>query len=158
MEPQITELKEKQLVGIHTTMSLVHNKTFELWGKFRPRVHEIANRVSSDFISMQVYDPTYFANFNPTNPFVKWATVEVADHKNVPNGLERFVLQGGTYAVFHYKGSSADTSIFQYIFTEWLPKSEYQLDDRPHFEVLGSKYKNNDPDSEEEIWIPIKEK
>jgi AraC family transcriptional regulator len=30
------------------------------------------------------------------------------------------------------------------------------LDQRPHVEVMGEKYKNNDPDSEEEIWIPIK--
>jgi AraC family transcriptional regulator len=34
----------------------------------------------------------------------------------------------------------------------------YFLDDRPHFEILGDKYKNGDPDSEEEIWIPIKQK
>lgn len=38
----------------------------------------------------------------------------------------------------------------------WLPASDYNLDNRPHFEVLGEKYKNNDPTSEEEIWIPIK--
>lgn len=25
-----------------------------------------------------------------------------------------------------------------------------------HFEILGEKYKNNDPLSEEDIWIPIK--
>jgi hypothetical protein len=24
--------------------------------------------------------------------------------------------------------------------------------------LLGEKYKNNDPDSEEEIWIPIRKK
>ena len=60
--------------------------------------------------------------------------------------------------IFDYKGSSTDTSIFQYIFRTWLPSSSYQLDDRPHFEVLGAKYKNNDPESEEEIWIPIKPK
>jgi predicted transcriptional regulator YdeE len=29
-------------------------------------------------------------------------------------------------------------------------------DDRPHFEVLGKNYKNNDPVSEEEIWIPVR--
>lgn len=29
---------------------------------------------------------------------------------------------------------------------------------QPHFEVLGEKYKDNDPTSEEEIWIPIKAK
>jgi AraC family transcriptional regulator len=60
------------------------------------------------------------------------------------------------YAVFDYKGLNTDSSIFIYIFTEWLPGSIYVLDERPHFEVLGEKYKNNDPDSEEEICIPIK--
>ena len=72
--------------------------------------------------------------------------------------FDHFVLEGGLYAVFDYKGSSADPSIFQYIYTDCLPKSEYLLDDRPHFEILGEKYKNNDPESEEEIWIPIKTK
>jgi AraC family transcriptional regulator len=67
-------------------------------------------------------------------------------------------LTGGLYAVFDYKGLSTDNSIFQFIFGTWLPSSEYDLDDRPHFEVLGNKYKNNDPTSEEEIWIPIKMK
>ena len=72
--------------------------------------------------------------------------------------METYSLAGGLYAVFDYKGSSTDPSIFQHIFGTWLPNSEYMLDDRPHFEVLGDKFKNNDPNSEEEIWIPIKTK
>jgi AraC family transcriptional regulator len=39
-----------------------------------------------------------------------------------------------------------------------VPASNYDLDDRPHFEILGDKYKNGDPNSEEDIWIPIKPK
>jgi AraC family transcriptional regulator len=70
--------------------------------------------------------------------------------------MEPFRLEGGLYAVFDFKGSGNDKSIFQYIFGTWLPGSDYNLDNRPHFEVLGEKYKNNDPGSEEEIWIPIK--
>lgn len=76
----------------------------------------------------------------------------------MPNEMETFTLTAGLYAVFDYKGSSADNRIFQYIFGVWLPNSVYLLDDRPHFEVLGDKYKNADPDSEEEIWIPIRTK
>jgi AraC family transcriptional regulator len=60
--------------------------------------------------------------------------------------------------VFNYKGRTGDSDVFTYIFGSWLPGSSYLLDDRPHFEILGEKYKNNDPDSEEEIWIPITEK
>jgi AraC family transcriptional regulator len=37
-----------------------------------------------------------------------------------------------------------------------VTNSKYLLDNRPHFETLGEKYKNEDPSSEEEVWIPIK--
>jgi AraC family transcriptional regulator len=139
-------------------MSLVNNKTSQLWSQLVPRIKEIQNKVSKDKISMQVYPPLYYQHFNPRNEFQKWATVEVHDFQNIPDGMKTFVLEGGLYAVFDYKGSSADNSIFQYIFSKWLPNSPYLVDDRPHFEVLGSKYRNNNPNSEEEIWIPIKEK
>ena len=72
--------------------------------------------------------------------------------------MERILLPASVYAVFDYKGLSTDTSIFQYIFGAWLPSSPYVLDQRPHFEVLGEKYKNNDVNSEEQIYIPIKSK
>jgi AraC family transcriptional regulator len=68
----------------------------------------------------------------------------------------RFDLPAGTYAVFVHKGGpSKAAQTFQYILTEWLPGSEYVLDQRPHFEVLGEKYKHNDPEAEEEIWLPV---
>lgn len=158
MNPRIEQLEEKKLVGLNIKMSLTNNLTGQLWGQFGPRIKEIQNRVTEDKISMQVYDPSYYQNFSPANEFEKWATVGVTDFDNIPDGMKSFTLQEGTYAVFDYKGSSADPSIFQYIFGEWLPSSSYHIDDRPHFEVLGKNYKNNDPESEEEIWIPIVEK
>jgi len=82
--------------------------------------------------------------------------VVVSDFDELPEGMEPFVLPGGLYAVFHYKGLNTDHTIFQYIIETWLPDSMYRLDNRPHFEVLGDSYKNNDPASEEDIWIPIK--
>lgn len=158
MQPRIENLKQKKLVGKRLTMSLADNKTGELWKSFMPKRREITNKLTNDLISMQVYKPNHFAEFSPTNEFVKWATVEVVDFDNVPSDLETITLTGGLYAVFDYKGSSADSSVFQYIFGTWLPNSDYLLDDRPHFEVLGEKYKNADPNSEEEIWIPIRQK
>jgi AraC family transcriptional regulator len=158
MQPRIELLQEKKLVGIRLTMSLANNKTGELWRSFMPRRSAITNNLTTDLISLQVYNPTHFTNFSPLNEFEKWALVEVADFDSVPEGMEPFTLTGGLYAVFNYKGSSADTSVFQYIFGTWLPNSAFVLDDRPHFEVLGVKYKNADPDSEEEIWIPVRQK
>ncbi|MEQ8908938.1 MAG: GyrI-like domain-containing protein [Vicingaceae bacterium] len=158
MNPRIENLKEKKLIGQNIKMSLINNKTAFLWGQFAPRIKEIQKRTSEDKIAMQIYPPHYYKNFRPKLEFEKWATVEVQSFEKLPDGMKSFILKGGLYAIFDYKGSSSDHSIFEYIFSEWLPNSEYVVDNRPHFEVLGTKYKNNDPNSEEEIWIPIKEK
>lgn len=158
MNPRIEHLKEKKLIGKCLRMSLANNKTGELWKSFMSRRKEITNNLSNELISMQIYKPTYFENFNPANEFEKWATIEVTHFDNIPVEMGKFLLKSGLYAVFDYKGASNNPSIFQYIFGTWLPKSDYVLDDRPHFEVLGEKYKNADPNSEEEIWIPIRKK
>ncbi len=158
MTPRIEKLEEKKLVGHSIKMSVSQNKTGQLWEQFAPKIKEIKNRVSKDKISMQVYPSSYFETFNPNAEFEKWATVEVNDFNSIPDGMQSFTMQEGLYAVFDYRGSSTDTSIFQYIFSQWLPNSVYQIDNRSHFEVLGEGYKNNNPTSEEEIWIPIKNK
>ncbi|HHB79051.1 MAG TPA: AraC family transcriptional regulator [Saprospiraceae bacterium] len=155
IQPKIKKLSQKKLIGKKLAMSLGDNKTFELWKSFMPRRHEISNKKSNDMFSLQVYkEPLRLGDLR--QEFEKWALVEVSDFKNVPNGMDSFVLESGLYAVFHYKGLNTDNQIFIYIFSDWLPNSGYELDDRPHFEILGDKYKNGDPNSEEEIWIPIK--
>lgn len=157
LQPKIQTLQEKKLIGKKLTMTFAENKTGELWKSFMPRRNEIQNKVSNDLISMQIFPEGFSMGPNSFHiPFVKWASIEVNDFSLVPEGMETFILSKGLYAVFDYKGLSTDTKIFEYIFGVWLPKSEYQLDNRPQFEILGEKYKNNDPESEEEIWIPIR--
>lgn len=155
LKPRIVRISEKKCVGISMQMSIIENKTGQLWGSFMPRKQEILNSVSKDLLSLQIYPKGYFDAFNPQSRFTKWALVEVEAHNLIPKGMESFILQGGTYAVFDYKGSPNDNSIFQNIYSSWLPNSDYVLSDRPHFEVLGEKYKRYGSESEEEIWIPI---
>lgn len=155
VKTRIVEHEARKLVGMTKTMSMTNNRTAELWSGIMPRLNEIAHRLNEDKISMQIYPADYFDVFNPALEFEKWATVEVSKHENIPEGMSTITLPPGLYAIFDHKGSSADPSIFQYIYSTWLPQSPYVLDDRPHFEVLGKKYKNNDPTSEEEIWIPV---
>jgi AraC family transcriptional regulator len=157
MTPRIETIKEKKLVGKRLTMSFANYKVGELWGSFMPRRKDITNNLKRELISMVVYKSTHFTDFKPTNEFERWATVEVSDFDNLPTEMEAFVLPSGLYAVFLHKGDTNEiTKTFQFILRTWLPGSDYVLDNRPHFEVLGDKYKNNDPTSEEEIWIPIK--
>lgn len=158
MNPRIVNTPAKNLIGMRKKMSLVHFTIAELWQNFSPRIPEINGRLNHDLISMAIYEPKHFEDFKPSNTFERWAAVEVSNLTEVPNEMESYCIPPGMYAVFDYKGLNTNTSIFQYIFATWLPKSAYSLDNRPHFEVLGAKYKNNDPNSEEEIWIPIQEK
>lgn len=152
--PIIQEVEAKRLVGKSQMMSLVDFRVEELWNSFLPI--SIKNTLSADLISMTIYQSSYFIDFDPSAEFEKWAAVEVSEFEDVPADLRTFILPKGLYAIFHYQGLSSDNSIFRYIFDEWLPNSNYVLDARPNFEVLGEKYKNNNPESEEDIYIPIK--
>jgi len=160
MQPRIQTLPEKKLVGRRLRMSLAGNRTVELWQSFMPERKKISNSTGNDLFCIQVFDDSLdFKNFNPQTQFEKWAAVEVSDFTAVPAGMEPYVLKGGLYAVFDYVGSSADFhKTFNYIFNEWLPASRYELDKREYFEIMGEKYRNNDPASEEEVWIPVKKK
>ena len=157
MTPRIEVLGELKLVGLRTTMSISANRTRELWQDFQRRRKDIPNTVGKHLYSIQLYDDQYFQTFNPHSTFEKLAAIEVTNFNAVPPNMEAFTLPSGLYAVFLHKGAAATApTTFNYIFSTWLPDSEYRLDVRPHFEVLGEKYKNDDPESEEEIWIPIK--
>jgi AraC family transcriptional regulator len=160
MIPRIETSTEKKLIGNRIRMRLSNNRTSELWRDFIPRQKEIKNSVSADLFSIEIYDRFLdFKDFNPDTEFEKWAAVEVTDFNTIPENMETHVLKGGLYAVFIYKGDANDFQpTFEYIFRTWLQNSDYVLDDRPHFEIMGEKYKLNDPNSEEELWVPIKMK
>jgi AraC family transcriptional regulator len=134
-------------------------KTHKLWSDFMPRKKEIQNSLGSDFYSIEIYSSSYFTNFNPDVEFEKWAAIEVNGFQFIPAEMETLIFPCGLYAVFVHNGAaSAGPKTYEYIFTTWLTNSNFTLDNRPHFVIMGEKYKHEEPDSEEEIWIPIKPK
>jgi len=157
MQQRIDTIQAKKLVGIHQQMSLAEDLTAQLWRNFMPRRHEVENRATNEFISMQVYSETGGPLFASTTVFEKWAVVEVLTHDSAPDGMESYSLRGGKYAVFIHKGAaSAAPKTIQHIFGSWLPHSRYELDDREHFEILPEGYDPLDPQAREEVWIPIR--
>jgi AraC family transcriptional regulator len=156
-QPRIEQLPGKKLIGMHLRMTLAENRTVDLWRGFMPRRREIANTVGTELYSIQNYDQGWTPQmFTPHVLFNRWAAVEVSDVTSIPVGMEPFQLEG-LYAVFIHRGLDFMPT-FQRIFQEWLPGADYVLDDRPHFEILGEKYKQGHSESEEEVWIPIRPK
>lgn len=158
INPRIETLTDTKLIGKKLTMSFANDRTIELWQSFSPRRKEITNSVNSYLYSAAIYPTTsFFEQFNPNAEYEKWAAVEVSDYDSIPNEMEILTIPAGEYAVFHYKGKPSDAQeTFQYIYGEWLPNSEYELDARPYFALMGDKYKGENPDSEEEFWVAVR--
>jgi AraC family transcriptional regulator len=157
MLPDIRIFKEKILIGKRLTMSFSVNRTTELWKSFMPERKKISRITGPDLYSVEIYRPGFFDPFNPSAEFEKWAAVEVTGSEALPEGMEVLTVSGGMYAVFLHKGLASEApATYGYIFGTWLPGSGFLLDDRPHFAVMGEKYRKDDPSSEEEIWIPVR--
>ena len=158
MHLRIETLPEKKLVGKTLRMCLAKDLTYQLWSGFMPERNKIKNTIGSQLFSIQIYDESLdFKDFNSQIEFTKAAMVEVSEFETIPKEMETRILTGGLYAVFIHKGTAASFSkTAQYIFGQWLPNSDYELDKRAHFELLEPAYNPVDENSEEEVWIPIK--
>ena len=140
-------------------MSLGENRTYQLWNGFMKLRHQIAHQVLPGLYSLQIYDEYFLKRpFTPDTIFEKWAAVEVTEPSRLPEGMQALNLEAGLYAVFTHKGhTSGFQHTMNYIYGIWLPASGYQLDERPHFELMGDAYLGQEhPDSEEDVYVPIK--
>lgn len=160
IESRLETLNETKLVGKKINMSFVNNKTIELWRSFSPRRNEIKNPLNSDLYSVEIYpDTIFFEKFDPTKEFEKWAAIAVRDFGTIPDRMDKLIIPDGQYVVFHYRGKPSEAQkTLRFIYGKWLPNSEYKIDNRPYFALMGEKYKGESPDSEEEFWIPIQKK
>jgi len=149
---------DRFLVGMSAKMSIAKDATPKLWQSFMPRRADIQNKVGEEFYSVQNFSESDdFESFAPESVFEKWAAMEVADESCVPTDMQLFVLRGGHYAVFdHYGPPGEFPKTLDYIFSEWMPQSEWLLDGREHFEILRPGWSPIDPDAQEEVWIPVR--
>ena len=140
MKPTIKIFPSTKFIGKNLSFSYNNYRAFELWSNFMPMRKEIKNALNTDLFNIQI-NPEGFT-FQPHETFIKWVTVSVSDFDFVPDGMETIEIQEGLYAVFNYKGDqSKAASFFNSIYTEWLPNSDYELDNRPQFEILGETKK-----------------
>lgn len=157
-QPQIIDFPEMRLIGSRVRMSFVNDRSSELWRGFRVVRPTIAGRIGDESYSVKVYDAAYsFSHFDPAAEFEKWAAVAVGADADVPDSLDSLVIPAGKYAEFIHVGpASAAPKTFGYIFGEWLPASEFELDLRPHFEILPEGYDPFTVDATERVLIPIR--
>lgn len=156
--PEIIDFPETRLIGSVIRMSFLNDRTSELWRGFGAVRPTIAGRIGGESYSVKVYDASYsFASFDPAAEFDKWAAVAVNGVADIPDGMESLTVPAGRYAEFIHVGPAmAAPKTFGYIFGEWLPASEFELDRRPHFEIPPEDYDPFGGDATERVLIPIR--
>lgn len=155
---ELKTILPKVFIGNSLEMSFSKDTSFDLWRNFMPRRNEIENRINSDLFSIQIFDALLdFNRFDPELVYQNWAVVEVSQVNRIPENMKKLEINGGLYAVFIHRGTKQMIfNTWNYIHNFWMPKSGYRLDFREHFQILREGYNPNSPDSEEELWVPVK--
>ena len=155
-EPIIGDIETFYFTGQSLTMSLVDDRTPELFRSFMPN-RKTYQSIDQEAIvyDIRVYPKDYYRPFNPANEYTKWAAVRISEDRFQENAEEYISITAGLYAQFTIHGNVVPPNLYQYIFTTWLPESPYQLDDRPHFDKLWPDPHQRGAVSKQAICIPI---
>lgn len=121
-----------------------------LWAKFLADIEHIPNREG---------DETYGVCCNPDGKggFEYIAGVRVSTRDDLPEHYRWVELQEQNYAVFEHRGSLDNLGqMFQAIWNDWLPSSDYEAVDAPEFERYSPDYDVQTLTGVLEIWLPVK--
>lgn len=121
-----------------------------LWDRFVPRMGEIQHQ-SEQHVSyglMGHFDQT-------TGMFDYMAGSAVTQVAQLPSGMTRWDVSANTYAVLETVLPKIGETM-DYLYTTWLPSTEYQAVDAPSFERYGEAFSPENPVVE--IYVPVKKK
>ena len=159
--PEIIHHPEIKLIGKRLTTSFSNDRTGDLWRSFMPERKNIPEPSGTELYSVSIFPGVLDTDsFNPDLTFEKWAAMKVDRFARIPPGMDPLIIREGAYAWFVHQGPTHTfPESLKFFYGTWLPGTGYELDHRPHFEVMGKDYLGLDhPDSREHIFIPVKPK
>ncbi len=154
MEPKIVELGAFTVVGLRYFGENKNQEVAQLWGEFNGKYNMVNHRkADSPFIGLCIMEPCTSDKFE--FEYVSGLMVDSTADMN-PSFVSRDV-PASKYAVFTHKGPLTTLmGTYQYIFGDWASKTEYKVDEHLNFEWYDDRFKDNDPTSEFDIYVPIK--
>jgi AraC family transcriptional regulator len=151
MEPVIVERAAFTVVGLKYRGKNENNEIPQLWAAFHPRIGEIKNMVT-DRVAYGIS-----ANVDEsTGEFDYIAGFEVSNAKDIAAGMVSFEVPGGRYAVFATTLPKIGET-FDNAYHTWLPEAGYQPTADPEFELYDEHFTIEDPNSEFDLYIPVKQ-
>jgi len=153
--PELVELPEKILVGIsffindNAKISSLSNE----WNRFLNEAGTIKNKT----VPKCYYQVQYWSDNQELGGLYFFTGTEVTRLTEVNPLFVIKIIPKGKYLRFIHKGFSNKVGYtYNYIYTQFLPETDYKLTKPLNFEYFGEMYKGacNDQ-SESEIYIPV---
>ncbi len=157
MDYKIVELGQIKIVGIKDRIIMPNNTIPSLWEKFMTRENEISKKKKGVYYGIADNMSTEAYEFDET------IGVEVEEFENIPKDMCTYIIPAQKYIVFTHKGLLFDNGgvslvsrSYDYIYSKFLPTSEFKVNNDFNFELYDSRYIENSNDSEFDIYVPIK--
>jgi AraC family transcriptional regulator len=149
--PEIVIFQPKYVAGFRFQMSIENNNIIEMWEKLNAQLAK-QNYISMNNNRYSIYETgdTCLSNtFNKNSETTVFIGIETSCDANIPEGMELKEISGGKYAKFMHKDTVENLlSTYYFIWGVWLPKSDFELDNRDDLECYT--------ESQIEIYFPIK--
>jgi AraC family transcriptional regulator len=159
MHPKIVKKEAIKVIGM---MYYGDNKNWEIpkiWEEFLPMMKNIPNVLPVH----EAFGLCFYTEmFKQTGLFYYLAGVPVSSLEEIPLELVGKTLPASEYAVFTHKGqifgkTNTIRDTYAYAYGTWLPSSPYVNPYPYDFEYYSERFTGNEnPDSELDIYIPIK--
>jgi AraC family transcriptional regulator len=146
-EPTFITKPAFSVVGLRITTKPKSPKISKLWDEFVPRIDELQG--------VSELDVSYGVMAGAENNLDYMAGVPVHEHSKLPIGMSRWNIPEATYAVFETTLLMIEKT-FDYIFSAWLPVSDYQHTPMLVLERYGETFRPDNPVVS--IYVPVKKK
>ena len=153
MEPKIVELGEMKIVGLRYFGDNKNQEIAQVWQMFNKRIDAIKNQDNKCVIGYCAPGP----EGEDKSKFEYVCSAVVDKVEDVPEGMVTRTIPPHKYAVFTHRGSLETLKqTYNYIYATWFPKSGLEMADNIDFEWYDDRFKDFSPDSEFDIYVPIK--
>ncbi len=153
--PELVELPEKILVGISFFISddSKINDLSNEWNRLISEAHTIKHKTTPELY----YQVQYWSNNQELGGLYFFTGTEVTRIEDLNPLFVVKTIPKGNYLKFIHRGFSNQVGYtYKYIYTQFLPDTNYRLTKPFNFEYYGPNYKGAYSDeSESEIYIPV---
>ena len=158
IEPRFEEREEFVIAGYRKHTKEGYHVIGEAWSELKSHLAMLPRKNTHTMYGFEDYSEAFCAE--PLS-FFYMAGVEVDKAAVLPEGMDRKVVQRATYAVFTVNGNNANGEIgeaFQYIYSMWLPNSEYCIDENAlfDFEYYDERWDCQFERAQMDIYVPVR--